>query len=182
VFEILNAQHRIILTYSYEEVSMKSIFFPFFSITRQLSLIFLIMTMSAVLFTACGPQKKYAGPYLPDEEIAIIKPDDKMFTPVNIISIDKKVPLYTNESSITVHPGNHTLFLEAVLDYPFLHKYLYFNQYLTFNAEAGQVYTVHATILPMRKEGFTWITSDNDPDKYVVKKYAVGIIPLSAYP
>jgi len=161
---------------------MKSTVFSFFIIDRRSNLLFLITIILAVLFTACGPKKKYVGPYLPNEEIAIIKPDDKMFTPVNIISIDKKVPLFTHESSIAVHPGKHTLFLEAVLDYPFLHKYLYFNQYLTFNAEAGQVYTLHATILPMRKEGFTWITSDQDPDKFIVKKYAVGIIPLSTYP
>jgi len=119
---------------------------------------------------------------LSDEEIAIIKPGDKMFTHVNIISIDKKVPLYTDESIISVHPGKHTLFLEAVLDYPFLHKYLYFNQYLTFNAEAGQVYTLHASILPMREEGFAWITSDRDPDKLIVKKYAVELIQLSTNP
>jgi hypothetical protein len=140
------------------------------------------MIFLVILSIGCGPQKKYAGPYLPDDEIAIIKTDDKIFTPVNIISIDKTVPLYTGESYIAVHPGKHTLFLEAVLDYPFLQKYLYFNQYLTFNAEAGQVYTLHATILPMREEGFTWITADNNPDKMIVKKYAVGIIPLSTYP
>ncbi|MDA3896361.1 MAG: hypothetical protein PF482_09460 [Desulfobacteraceae bacterium] len=161
---------------------MRSIFFSVFRIPRQLILFFLMITLLAVLCIGCGPEKKYVGPYLPDEEIAIIKPDDKMFTPVNIISIDKKVPLYSGESDIAVHPGKHTLFLEAVLDYPFLQKYLYFNQYLTFNAEAGQVYTLHATILPMRNEGFSWITSDNDPEKYIVKKYAVGIIPLSTYP
>ena len=161
---------------------MKSTLFSVFRIPRQFSLYFLMIILLSVLSLACGPQKKYAGPYLPDEELAIIKQDDKMFTPVKILSIDKKVPLYDGESSITVHPGKHTLFLEAVLDYPFLSKYLYFNQYLTFNAEAGQVYTLHATILPMRNEGFSWITSDNDPDKMIVKKYAVGIIPLSTYP
>ncbi len=161
---------------------MKSIFFPIFRTTRQFGFIFLMLILLAVLATACGPEKKYAGPYLPDEEIAIIKPDDKVFTHVNIISIDKKVPLYTNESSIKVHPGRHTLFFEAVLDYPFIYKYLYFNQYLTFNAEAGQVYTLHATILPMRDEGFSWISAEKDPEKIIVKKYAVGIIPLSTYP
>ena len=161
---------------------MKSTGFSFFKIDRRSSLLFSSIFILAILFTACGPEKKYIGPYLPDEEIAIIKPGDKMFTPVNIISIDKNVPLYTDESSIAVHPGKHTLFLEAVLDYPFLHKYLYFNQYLTFNAEAGQVYTLHASILPMREEGFTWITSDLEPDKFIVKKYAVGLIQLSTYP
>jgi len=161
---------------------MKSTVFSFFKIDRRLNLLFLIIVMLAVLFTACGPKKKYVGPYLPEEEIAIIKPGDKMFTHVNIISIDKNVPLYTDESSIVVHPGKHTLFLEAVLDYPFLDKYLYFNQYLTFNAEAGQVYTLNASILPMKDEGFTWITSDREPDKFIVKKYAVDLIPLSSYP
>jgi hypothetical protein len=137
----------------------------------------------SVLCLACGPQKKYAGPYLPDDEVAIIKPDDKVFTHVIIRSIDEyKLNLSDRESSFAVHPGDHTLFFEAVLDYPYLDKYLFFSQELTFNAEAGQVYTLHATILPMKNEGFAWITSDNDPDKMIVKKYAVGIIPLSTYP
>ncbi|MBC2717351.1 MAG: hypothetical protein HF978_18760 [Desulfobacteraceae bacterium] len=161
---------------------MKSTVFSLFRKTRQSNFLFLIIILLPALIISCGPKKKYVGPYLPDEEIAIIKPDDKMFTPVKILSIDKNVPLYTDESSIAVHPGKHTLFLEAALDYPFLDKYLYFNQYLTFNAEAGQVYTLHASILPMRNEGFAWITSDRDPDKFIVKKYAVGLIPLSTYP
>ena len=161
---------------------MESTVFSFFRIMRRSRLLFLIIILLFCLLNACGPEKKYIGPYLSDEEIAIIKPGDKMFTHVNIISIDKKVPLYTDESIISVHPGKHTLFLEAVLDYPFLHKYLYFNQYLTFNAEAGQVYTLHASILPMREEGFAWITSDRDPDKLIVKKYAVELIQLSTNP
>ncbi len=161
---------------------MKSTVFSVFKIARRSSLLFLIIIFFSGLLIACGPKKKYVGPYLPDEEIAIIKPDDKMFTPVKIISIDKNVPLYTDESSVAVHPGTHTLFLEAALDYPFLDKYLYFNQYLTFNAEAGQVYTLYASILPMKKVGFSWITSDMDPEKFIVKKYAVGLIPLSTYP
>jgi hypothetical protein len=161
---------------------MKSPFFSIFSTTRQLSVYFLMIVLLTVLCIACGPKKKYVGPYLPDEEIAIIKPDDKMFTPVCILSIDKNVPLLIDESSVAVHPGRHTLFLESVLDYPFLDKYLYFNQYLTFNAEAGQVYTLHATILPMKRQGYSWITSDKDPEKIIVKKYAVGLIPLSTYP
>ena len=156
--------------------------FSFFRIVRRSSLLFFILIFLSGLLIACGPEKKYIGPDLSDEEIAIIKPGDKMFTPVNIISIDKNVPLYTDESCIAVHPGKHTLFFEAVLDYPFLHKYLYFNQYLTFTAEAGQVYTLHASILPTREEGFAWITSDRDPDKLIVKKYAVGLIPLPSYP
>lgn len=161
---------------------MKSTVFPYYRTVRPPFFLFLSLLILSVVFSACGPDKKYVGPYLPDEEIAVIQPDDKVFTHVNILSIDKKVALYTHESSIAVHPGTHTLFLEAVLDYPFLQKYLYFNQYLTFKAEAGQVYTLHATILPMKKEGFTWITSDRDPEKILVKKYAIGIIPLSTYP
>ena len=162
---------------------MKSIFFPFFSITRQLSLILLMLTLPAVLFTACGPKKLYVGPYLPDEEIAIIKPDDKVFTHVIIRSIDNfKLNLGDRESRFAVHPGEHTLVYEVVLDYPYLDQYLFFRQDMTFNAKAGQVYTLHATILPMRQEGFAWITSDQAPEKVIVKKYAVEIIPLSTYP
>jgi len=162
---------------------MKSTFFSVFRITRQLNLLFLMIIMFSVLCIACSPKKQYVGPYLPDEEIAIIKPHDKIFTHVNILSIDKyKFNHRDRETSFAVHPGEHKLYLEVVLDYPYLDKYLFFSQDLTFNAEAGQVYTVHATILPMRNEGFSWIASDQDPDKLIVKKYAKEIIPLSSYP
>lgn len=160
---------------------MEQAFFRFCIATQRRTIIFLCMVMVSMIMVACGPSKKYAGPYLPDEEIAIIKPGDKMFTHVNILSVDK-VRLYRDESGIKLLPGKHTLFFESVLDYPFLDKYLYFNQYLTFNAEAGHNYTLHSTILPMRNEGFAWISSDREPEKFIVKKYAVGLIPLSTYP
>jgi len=160
---------------------MKSTVFLSFSSNRRAFFLFSAFAMLLLLLTACGPAKKYAGPYLPDGEIAVIVPDDKMFTHISIISVDKN-RLATNENDIAVLPGTHTLFLEVVLDYPFLDKYLYFNQYLTFTAEAGHHYTLHASILPMRDEGFTWITSDRDPEKFIVKKYALGLIPLSTYP
>lgn len=135
------------------------------------------MLMLSFLLTACGPQKKYIGPYLPDEEIAIIKPGDKTFTHVKILSVDKYI-VYPNELSVAVHPGTHTLFIEAVLDYPFLDSDLYFDQYLTFHAEAGREYTINATILPIEKQGFSWISDDRDSKKMIVKKYAEDIIPL----
>ncbi len=160
---------------------MKSTVFLSSGSSRQAPFLFLIIVIFLLLLAACGPAKKYAGPYLPDEEIAVIQPDDKMFTHINIISVGKN-RLATNENGIAVLPGTHTLFLEVVLDYPFLDKYLYFNQYLTFTAEAGHHYTLHASILPMRDEGFTWITTDRDPEKFIVKKYALGLIPLSTYP
>ena len=128
---------------------------------------------------ACGPQKKYAGPYLPDAETAVIQPGDKTFTHVRILSVDR-TPLYTNESSIAVHPGRHTVFFEATLDYPFLEKDLYFNQYLSFDVEAGRTYTLNATILPMENKGFAWVAADADPEKWIVKKYARRILPLES--
>ena len=129
----------------------------------------------------CGPSKKYAGPWLTDAEIAVIRPDDKVFTHVNIISIDRN-RLTIGESDISVLPGTHTLFFEAVLDYPFLNNYQYFNQYLTFQAEGGQVYTLHATILPMENKGLAWITAEREPEKALVKKYAARVITLPEYP
>lgn len=156
---------------------MKSTGFSFFTIPRQVCFVFLSVLVLFSLLSACGPKKKYIGPYLPDEEIAIIKPGDKTFTHVNILSVDKNI-LYTNELSVAVHPGTHTLFIEAVLDYPFLDSDLYFNQYLTFHAEAGREYTINATILPIEKKGFSWISADRNPEKMIVKKYAVDIIPL----
>jgi len=141
----------------------------------------LILFVFLVAAAGCGPSKKYAGPWLADDEIAVIRPDAKVFTHVNIISVDKN-RLTTDESDITVLPGTHTLFFEAVLDYPFLNNYQYFNQYLTFQAEGGQVYTLHATILPMENKGFAWITADSNPEKMLVKKYAVRVITLPEYP
>jgi hypothetical protein len=156
---------------------MKPIGFLFFKIPRPFFCLFLSMVILSVLASACGPNKKYAGPVLPDNEIAVIKPGDKMFTHVSILSVDK-IRLYTNESSVSVQPGTHTVFIEAVLDYPFLDSDLYFNQFLTFDAEAGQEYTINVTILPMEKQGFSWVTSDRDPETFIVKKYAVDLIPL----
>ncbi|MEZ4604416.1 MAG: hypothetical protein R2861_13745 [Desulfobacterales bacterium] len=100
---------------------------------------------------------------------------------MNIISIDRN-RLTIGESDISVLPGTHTLFFEAVLDYPFLNNYQYFNQYLTFQAEGGQVYTLHATILPMENKGFAWITAESEPEKALVKKYAARVITLPEYP
>jgi len=159
---------------------MKSTGIAFFKIARQFHLFLLSVLVLSLLLTACGPAKKYAGPTLPDNEIAVIKPGDKMFTHVSILSVDK-IRLYTNESSISVHPGTHTVFIEAVLDYPFLDSDLYFNQYLTFNAEAGQGYTINVTILHTEKQGVSWVTSDRDPEAFVVKKYAMDIVPLPSF-
>lgn len=149
----------------------------FLNIHRQFYLVFLCVFIPAILMAACGPKKKYAGPYLPDEKIAVVKPGDKVFTHVNILSVDKN-PLYTDELSISVQPGPHVFFIEAYLDYPFLDSDLYFNQYLAFEAEAGKTYTIDATILPMEKKGFSWVADEDDPETVIVKKYALDILPL----
>ncbi len=160
---------------------MKSTLFSVFRIPRPQNFL-ILMIMLTVLCTACGPKKLYVGPYLPDEEIAIIKPDDaKTFTHVNIRAIDQ-YDINDRGVSFAVHPGEHTVFFEVVLDYPYLDQYLFFSQDMTFNAEAGHIYTLHASILPMRNEGFAWISSDQEPEMMIVKKYAAGIIPLSNYP
>lgn len=148
----------------------------FWFLPVSVMLIFVFMTAAG-----CGPAKKYSGPYLADHEIAVIRPDDKTFTHINIISIDKK-RLTNGESTVSVLPGPHTLFFEAVLDYPFLNNHLYFNQYLTFDAAAGQVYTLRATIQPMKNRGFAWITAESDPEQPIVKKYAARLVPLAKKP
>jgi len=156
---------------------MKSVFF----ITRQSFFLFFMTFMLFVLSSGCGPQKKYTGPYLPDEELVIIRPTDKVFTHVKILSIDE-TEITHGPAGIAIHPGEHSMIMEAVLDYPFLDKYLYFEQSLNVNLEAGKKYTLHATILPLRNEGFAWISDDDDPEKMIVKKYAPAIIPLPNYP
>ncbi|RJP85066.1 MAG: hypothetical protein C4518_17035 [Desulfobacteraceae bacterium] len=149
-------------------------FFLFRGFRRSGGLL-VVGVLLAVLASACCVSKKYDGPGLPKEEITLIRPDDKEFTPVNILSIDGKV-LKTTESSVTVLPGQHVLFVEAMLDYPLFSKQLYFNMHLPFEAEAGDTYTVHATILPMKKKGFVWLTSEKNPEKFIAKEYATNMM------
>lgn len=126
-----------------------------------------------VSITGCV-SKKYDGPRLSDDDIAIVRPDDKQFTRVNLLAVDG-MGLKANESGVAVTPGEHVLFLEAWLDYPLLHGQLYFNLRLPFEAEAGDRYTAHATILPMEKKGFVWLTSEKDPEKFIAKQYAARV-------
>lgn len=154
---------------------MKQTGFSLFRVFRRSVGLLAIGAMLAVLASACCVSKKYEGPTLSKDEITLIRPDDKQFTQVNIISMDDKV-LKTSESGVAVLPGPHVLFLEAMLDYPLLHKQLYFNMRLPFEAEAGDTYTVHATILPMKRKGFVWLTSEKDPEKFIAKQYATKVL------
>lgn len=136
-----------------------------------------LLVMGVMLAVSAGPgcvSKQYEGDRLPKDEIALVRVDDKQFTQVNILSVDDKT-LKTNESGVAVLPGQHVLFLETMLDYPLLHKQLYFNMRLPFEAEPGDTYTVHATILPMKRKGFVWLTSEKDPEKFIAKQYATKV-------
>jgi hypothetical protein len=130
--------------------------------------------MLALLASSGCVSRQYEGDRLSKDEIALIQPDDKQFTRVNILKIDGKT-LKTSESSAAVLPGPHVVFLEATLDYPLLHKQLYFNMDIPFEAEAGDTYTVHATILPMERKGFVWLTSEKNPEKFIAKQYAAKV-------
>ena len=144
-------------------------------IFRRAAGLLLIGVVLLVLPSAGCVSKQYKERDLAKDEIVLIRPDDKQFTQVNILSMDGKV-LKATESSVTVAPGPHVLFVEAMLDYPLLHKQLYFNMHLPFDAEAGDTYTVHATILPMKRKGFVWLTSEKDPEKFIAKQYASKVL------
>jgi len=154
---------------------MKQPGFFLFRMFKRSAALLVIGALLLVLPSACCVAKKYEGPSLSNDEVALIRPDDKQFTHVSIISMDEKV-LKTTESSVAVLPGPHVLFLEAWLDYPFVHKNLYFNLRLPFEAEAGDVYTLHATILPEKNKGFVWLTSEKDPEKFIAKQYATNMM------
>jgi len=151
----------------------QSVFF-LFKMRRSSTGLLVVAGMLAVLASTGCMSKQYEGDRLSRDEIALIRPDDKQFTQVNILKMDG-MTLKRNESSASVLPGPHVLFLEAMLDYPLLHKQLYFNMNLPFEAEAGDTYTVHATILPMKRKGFVWLTSEKDPEKFIAKQYAIKV-------
>lgn len=151
----------------------KSGFFLFKMCRPPIGLLVVAGMLAVLAITGCV-SKQYEGDRLSRDEIAIIRPDDKQFTQVNILKMDGSI-LKSSESSASVLPGPHVLFLEAMLDYPLLHKQLYFNMNLPFEAEAGDTYTVHATILPMERKGFVWLTSEKDPEKFIAKQYAAKV-------
>jgi hypothetical protein len=130
--------------------------------------------MLAVLASTGCVSRQYEGDRLSKDEIAVIRPDDKQFTQVNILKMDGKT-LKTSESSAAVLPGPHVVFIKAMLDYPLLHNQLYFYMDIPFEAEAGDTYTVNATILPMERKGFVWLTSEKDPEKFIAKQYAAKV-------
>ena len=131
--------------------------------------ILLIITVIAALLSlsACATKKAYSGPELTLDEIAIIRPDmDKAFTEIKIISIDV-YELEFFESEVAVWPGNHKLSIEVKLAFPYLKDALAFSQNVSFNVEAGHVYTVQGKIDSVNNEGFLWVTSDKEPDQFV---------------
>jgi len=148
---------------------------------KRLFPVFLMVCSLSVLFNACGPEKQYNGQYLPDEELVVLKIDEKQFTFINILTLDGE-DFNKRRGSFFLHPGEHTLLMEAAMDYPYLEGHLYFDAELTFEAEAGRVYTLCATILPMANDGYAWISSDLDPEGYVVKKYPPKLVLLSSFP
>lgn len=137
-----------------------------------------IFVILALFSNACGVYKHYDGPRRPKNEIILIQPGDKQFTYVDLIALDGRV-LTVDKNRISALPGPHTLLMTATLDYPALHGRLRFHLNLPFEAEAGDTYTVRATILPLKNKGFAWITSEKNPEQFIVKVYTdkVMLIP-----
>jgi hypothetical protein len=150
---------------------MKTSFSPFLKIIKQTSLFVLTGILFSMLICACSTRRTYFGEELDKDQVAIVKPVKKVFTDVDIRSLDGYQLGYFDDS-FAVLPGTHTMKIHVMMDYPALHGNLQFYMKLSFDAEAGHTYGVYATILPMSNEGFVWIESDQAPGKVVVKKYA----------
>jgi hypothetical protein len=132
--------------------------------------IFLIVLITFVGFStlsSCATKKAYSGPDLPDDKIAIIRPDiNKAFTEIKILSIDGyKLNFY--ESEVAVWPGNHKLSIEVKTAFPYFNDALAFSQNISFNVEEGYTYTIQATIDSVKQEGFLEVTSDKESNQYV---------------
>ena len=136
--------------------------------TIRLQIAFFIFFLFALIaLNGCSTKKAYSGPDLTPDKIAIIQPDtSKAFTEIRIKTIDEyDVAFY--EESVAVWPGNHKMLIEVKTDFPYLRDALGFSQNVSFNVEAGYVYTVHAKIDSVNNEGFLWVTSDKEPEQYV---------------
>jgi hypothetical protein len=131
----------------------------------------LLITVAFIIglinFSACATKKAYSGPDLPLDKIAIIQPDsDKAFTEIKILSIDDhEMEFY--ESEVAVWPGNHKLSIEVKVAFPYFNDSLAFTQNVSFNVDAGHVYTISGKIDSVENEGFLWVTSDKEPDHFV---------------
>ncbi|MCU0600196.1 MAG: hypothetical protein MUE70_13190 [Desulfobacterales bacterium] len=136
---------------------------------RIFPMVLIMITLIVGLFslTACATKKAYSGPELTSDKIAIIRPDaDKAFTEIKILTIDE-YELEFFESEVAVWPGNHKLSIEVKLAFPYLNDALAFNQNVSFNVQAGHVYTINGKIDSVKNEGFLWVTSDKAPDQFV---------------
>lgn len=150
---------------------MEISFSPFSKPVKQIILFVLTGILLSTLMCACSARRTYFGQVQDKEQIAIVKPFKKMFTFVDIKSLDGYQLGYFDDS-YAVLPGTHTMKVHVMMDYPFLSDNLQFFVKLSFDAEPGHTYAVYGTILPFKNEGFVWIESDQAPGKVVVKKYA----------
>ena len=144
---------------------MKPSFCPIQKTRTHLILLNIIAAIAVFFsFNACATKKAYSGPELTPDKIAIIQPDtSKVFTEIKIITIDE-YDLEFFESEVAVWPGNHKLKIEVKLDFPYSRDALAFSQNVSFNVEAGHVYTVQGKIDQVKNEGFLWVTSDKSPE------------------
>ena len=145
-----------------------NIFFGSILRPRTLQMLFMIILCIGLLsISACATKKAYSGPDLTLDKIAIIRPDtDKAFTEINILSIDE-YEMEFFESDVAVWPGNHKMSIEVKVDFPYFNDALTFSQNVSFNVEAGHVYTICGKIDSVKNEGFLWVTSDKEPDQFV---------------
>jgi hypothetical protein len=145
-----------------------NIFFGSILRPRTLQILFMIILCIGLLcISACATKKAYSGPDLSPDKIAIIRPDiDNAFTEIKIRTIDE-YELAFYESEVAVWPGNHKMSIEVKVDFPYFNDVLAFSQNVSFNVEAGHVYTIYSKIDSVKNEGFLWVTSDTEPEQFV---------------
>jgi len=146
---------------------MKTTLHSFNNFLKYPAIACIILCAALICSFACATKKAYSGPDLSSDKIGIITPDaDKAFTEIRILSIDDS-PLDFYEKDVAVWPGNHQMKIDVKLAFPYLNDRLGFTQNISFNVEAGHVYTVHAKIDSIKEEGFLWVSSDKQPDQFV---------------
>ena len=158
---------------------MNSALISLFRMKKKSALFLLTGVILSMVLGACSVRKTYFGPELAKEQIAVVKPVKKLFTDVEIKSLDGYEPGYF-DSGYTVLPGIHTMIVHVMMDYPCLHDNLHFTLELSFEAQAGHTYRVRGTILPLLNDGYVWVESDKEPDVAIVTKHADSLELLSA--
>ncbi len=158
---------------------MNSALIFFFRMKKKPAAFLLTGIILSMVLGACSVRKAYFGPELEKGQIAVVKPVKKLYTDVEIKSLDGYEQGYF-DSCYSVLPGIHTMIVHVIMDYPCLHDNLQFTLELSFDAQAGHTYGVHGTILPLLNDGYVWVESEKEPDVAIATKHAASLELLSA--